>query len=213
VTITRLRHSAAAAALVLILAACSGNTTQGGTNTTEGENTGSGQSASPAEADLPLSGDEFGPLCDALPGPAEDGSLDAMARAPVGTAVDGSSMLLLFAQALRTADLTGTLDGLSEATVFAPTNDAFGEIPKPQLDALMADKTRLREVLGHHVVPGRRVQSGTLAAAPLTPMRGPALEVTGDLDEFTVNGTARIVCGNVQTRNATLYLVDSVLMP
>jgi uncharacterized surface protein with fasciclin (FAS1) repeats len=198
-----------AAALLVTLAAC--GESAGGSNTIEGANPNT-QSA--VAGDLPTSGDEFGPVCADLPSnPYAAGSLDSTARVPVGTAVETNSLLLILADALRRANLTATLNGLPAATVFLPTDDAFGRIPKPQLEALTADPAALRKVLTYQVVPGRRIMSDDLTAGPLTTMQGSTLTVTGEGQDLTVNGTAHVVCGNVQTTNATVYFVDAVPMP
>ncbi|MEU9397985.1 fasciclin domain-containing protein, partial [Streptomyces sp. NPDC048324] len=39
------------------------------------------------------------------------------------------------------------------------------------------------------------------------------LTTAGSGDSYTVNDSAKVVCGNVKTANATVYIVDSVLMP
>jgi uncharacterized surface protein with fasciclin (FAS1) repeats len=211
VTRIRLRRLAATAALVLAVAACGANT--GGTNAPGARHTDSGQSATPGQSVLPMSGDEFGPLCADLPAPVESGSLDAMTRLPVATAVAGSGMLATLSASLAKAGLGATLDGLGSATVFAPTDNAFGKMSKSQLEALTSDPARLRAVLLYHVVPDRRVASDELTAAPLTTLQKGTLRVTGSGEDFTVNGSAHVVCGNVQTTNATVYLIDSVLIP
>jgi uncharacterized surface protein with fasciclin (FAS1) repeats len=209
--VTEIRRLTIAVVLALAVAACGANT--GGTNTPGARHTDSGQSATPTQSALPLSGDEFGPLCADLPAPDESGSLDAMTRLPVATAVAGSGMLATLSESLGKTGLGATLDGLGSATVFAPTDNAFGKMPKAQLEALMADTARLREVLTYHVVPDRRVVSDQLTAAPLTTLQKGTLRVTGSGEDFTVNGSAHVVCGNIQTTNATVYLVDSLLMP
>jgi uncharacterized surface protein with fasciclin (FAS1) repeats len=76
----------------------------------------------------------------------------------------------------------------------------------------MADpKGLLTTVLTYHVVPGRL--SPDQLAGTHTTLQGGTIEVAGSGDSFTVNGTAKIVCGNVQTKNATVYIIDGVLLP
>ena len=80
------------------------------------------------------------------------------------------------------------------------------------LDGAMADPTGLlTTVLTYHVVPGRLTPE-TLAGTHTT-LQGADLTVTGSGESFTVNGTSMVVCGNVQTANATVYIIDGVLLP
>ena len=43
-------------------------------------------------------------------------------------------------------------------------------------------------------------------------VEGGEVDVTGSGDNLMVNG-AKVICGGVQTANATVYLIDTVLMP
>jgi hypothetical protein len=100
-----------------------------------------------------------------------------------------------------------------DITVFAPSNDAFAKVPAADLQALLADKEMLTQVLTYHVVgtPVSPTDLGT--AGPFTSLQGAPVEVAGSGEDFTVNGASKVVCGGVQTANATVYIVDSVLMP
>ena len=44
-------------------------------------------------------------------------------------------------------------------------------------------------------------------------LQGDSLTVEGSGEDFTVDGGAKVVCGNVQTANATVYIIDGVLAP
>jgi uncharacterized surface protein with fasciclin (FAS1) repeats len=114
--------------------------------------------------------------------------------------------------AVTEAGLGDTLNSAEDITVFAPTNDAFEAVPAETMDAAMADPTGLlTTVLTYHVVPGRL--SPDQLAGTHTTLQGADLEVAGSGEEFTVNGSAVVVCGNVQTANATVYIIDGVLLP
>ena len=106
-------------------------------------------------------------------------------------------------------DLADTLDG-DEFTVFAPVDDAFGAIPEQDLTALAEDSDALTGVLTYHVVPGQL--SPDEIAGTHTTVQGEDVEVTGEGDELMVDG-ATVICGGITTQNATVYLVDTVLMP
>ncbi|GIF74540.1 hypothetical protein Asi02nite_40580 [Asanoa siamensis] len=134
-----------------------------------------------------------------------------MANQPVATAVASNPQLSTLANAIKTAGLTDTLNNAQNITVFAPTNDAFNKVGQSQLNALLANKQQLTQTLEYHVVP-QRLSPQNLAGTHRT-MEGQNLTVTGSGEDFTVNNTASVVCGNIQTRNATVYLIDSVLTP
>ena len=151
----------------------------------------------------------FGSACSAVPA-AGAGSFDGMATAPVATAASNNPVLSTLVTAVKQAGLVDTLNTAQNITVFAPTNDAFAKIPAATLTAVLADKAKLTKILTYHVVAGR-LSPDQLAGTHKT-LEGSDLTVMGSGQSFTVNG-ANIVCGNVQTANATVYIVDTVLMP
>ena len=96
-------------------------------------------------------------------------------------------------------------------TVFAPSNEAFEAVPQEARDKIMADKEQLTKILDHHVVEGRKTPAD-LEDATLQTMGGGELTVKGTGDELAVNG-AKLVCGDIPTSNATVYVIDKILMP
>ena len=153
----------------------------------------------------------FGAACSAVPATGA-GSFDGMAADPVATAASNNPVLSTLVTAVTTAGLGDTLNTAEDITVFAPTNDAFAALPAETLDAAMADPSGLlTTVLTYHVVPGRLAPDAL--AGTHTTLQGGDLEVTGSGESFTVNGEAMVVCGNVQTANATVYIIDGVLLP
>jgi uncharacterized surface protein with fasciclin (FAS1) repeats len=110
------------------------------------------------------------------------------------------------------ADLVDTLNSQKSITVFAPTNDAFAAIPPKTLKSVLADKALLTKILTYHVVAGA-LSPDQLAGSHKT-LEGDTLKISGNNPDFVV-GTqkATIVCGNVPTANATVYIIDQVLMP
>jgi uncharacterized surface protein with fasciclin (FAS1) repeats len=133
-----------------------------------------------------------------------------MATAPVATAASNNPVLSTLVTAVKAAGLVDTLNNAQGVTVFAPADDAFSKIPADTLKAVLADKTKLTKILTYHVVAGRL--SPDQLAGTHTTLEGGTVTVTGEGQSFQVNG-ANVICGNVQTANATVYIVDSVLMP
>jgi uncharacterized surface protein with fasciclin (FAS1) repeats len=92
------------------------------------------------------------------------------------------------------------------------TDAAFSALPKATLDAAMADpKGLLTSVLAYHVVEGKL--SPEMLAGTHRTLQGGTIEITGSGENFKVNGQSGVVCGNVQTANATVYIIDNVLLP
>ncbi|HTF08699.1 MAG TPA: fasciclin domain-containing protein [Asanoa sp.] len=201
------------AAMALAMAACGSDTSP---STALAPTGGASASASPSGSASPQpsgsntagGGAAFGPGCSSLPSSGA-GSLSSMASQPVATAVASNPQLSTLSNAIKTAGLTDTLNNAQNITVFAPTNDAFNQLGQSQLNALLANKTQLTRVVEYHVVP-QRLSPSNLAGTHKT-MEGQNLTVTGSGEDFTVNNTASVVCGNIQTRNATVYLIDAVL--
>ena len=136
----------------------------------------------------------------------------SMAQDPVATAASNTPELSTLVTAVTKADLVDTLNTAQGITVFAPTNDAFGALPKPTLDKALGDpKGLLTTVLTYHVVQGQ-LAPDQLAGSHKT-LQGGTLEVSGSGEDFKVNGNSSVVCGNIKTSNATVYLIDQVLLP
>jgi uncharacterized surface protein with fasciclin (FAS1) repeats len=153
----------------------------------------------------------FGDGCASVPADGA-GSFNGMATEPVATAASSNPLLKTLVAAVTAANLGDTLNSADGITVFAPTDDAFAQVPKKDLDALLADKAALTKVLTYHVVPGQ-LAPDQVAGTHKT-LEGEEVTVDGSGEDFTVGaGKAAVVCGNVPTANATVYLIDSVLMP
>jgi uncharacterized surface protein with fasciclin (FAS1) repeats len=189
--------------MALLGAACSSN--DAGTS-------GSQTPAAPATtaSSMTASG-PFGAACSAVPASGA-GSLEALAQDPVATAASNTPELSTLVTAVQKADLVDTLNTAKGITVFAPVNDAFAAMPKPTLDKALGDpKGLLTTVLTYHVVQGQ-LAPDQLAGSHKT-LQGGTLEVSGSGEDFKVNGNSSVVCGNIQTANATVYLIDQVLLP
>ena len=155
---------------------------------------------------------EFGAGCAAVPTDASNpGSFAAMAKVPVATAASGNPVLSTLVTAVKKANLVDSLNSAKGITVFAPANAAFEKIPSATLNGVLNNNDQLTKVLTYHVVAGR-LSPDQLAGTHKT-LEGQDLMVAGSGTAFTVNGNSSVVCGNVQTENATVYIVDTVLMP
>ncbi len=214
--IARFAIAAAALTLPLSVAACGAESaTPAGQSTSSAPSASasSSPSASPsasasasAAADAP-----FGEACSAVPETGK-GSFDGMSADPVATAASNNPLLSTLVTAVKEAGLVDTLNNAENITVFAPTNDAFAKIDKETLAKVLADKEMLTAILTQHVV-GETLTPETVAGEHDTLNEDQGITVEGSGEEFTVNGDAKVLCGNVQTANATVYIIDTVLLP
>jgi uncharacterized surface protein with fasciclin (FAS1) repeats len=208
------RLALATGLLGLTLAACGGgsdDTATADTETPSSTPSSAEMEASPS-AEAMAAGMPFGPGCASVPATG-DGSFDGMATAPVATAASANPLLSTLVSAVQAAGLVDTLNSAQDITVFAPSNDAFAKVPAADLEALLADKEMLTQVLTYHVV-GQPIAPEELGTAgPFDSLQGAPVTASGSGEEFVVNDSSNVVCGNVQTANATVYIVDSVLMP
>lgn len=143
------------------------------------------------------------------------GSVEGMALDPVATAASNNPILTTLTAAVSGGlnpgvNLVDTLNG-GEFTVFAPVDDAFAKIDAATIETLKTDSALLTTILTYHVVPGK-TQPTEIVGTHET-VQGATVEVAGSGDNLTVNGTSAVICGGVQTANAVVYLVDTVLMP
>jgi len=146
--------------------------------------------------------------------PDGPGSVAGMAASPLTVAASNSPVLTTLASAVSgglnpSVNLVETLDG-GQFTVFAPTNDAFAKIDAATLDKLKTDSALLTSILTYHVVPGQAGPDQVVGTHKT--VEGADLTVSGDGDHLMVNA-ANVVCGGIRTTNATVYLIDSVLLP
>ncbi|MFE6507742.1 fasciclin domain-containing protein [Nocardioides sp. NPDC057767] len=208
-TITRTGGAAATLALLmgLGLSACGSEDTAAESDS--GSKTSETTEAAPETDDA--GAQTFGEGCKLIPADGA-GSFNGMATAPVASAASANPLLKTLVTAVGEAELVDTLNSADALTVFAPTDDAFKKIPKADLDAVLADKATLTKVLTHHVVAGQL--SPDEVAGEHETLAGDMITVEGEGEEFTVGKeNAKVLCGNIPTANATVYVVDTVLMP
>ncbi|WNV75344.1 fasciclin domain-containing protein [Geodermatophilus sp. DSM 44513] len=220
---TRLTRTAlltAASALALTMTACgaeeAASDAAGSAGSAASSAAGGGSSSSaPSSSAMPVSEEPFGEGCSAVPADGE-GSFQGMTDDPVATAASNNPALSTLVQAVTAANLGDTLNTTDDITVIAPANPAFEALPAGTLETVLADNAQLTAILTHHVLQGRL--SPDQLAGEQTDINGDPVTITGSGEMFTIEGTvtgtpASVICGNVQTANATVYIVDQVLAP
>ncbi|MFE5839885.1 fasciclin domain-containing protein [Arthrobacter sp. NPDC056493] len=208
-----------AAAALLSLTACGGSAGTSTSSSAAAEPSASSMAPSPSEtstAAMDPAANLVGPGCAdyAKQVPSGKGSVAGMALDPVAVAASNNPLLKTLTAAVSgklnpKVNLVDTLNG-SEFTVFAPVDDAFAKVDAATIETLKKDDALLSKILTYHVVPGQ-ITPDKIVGTHKT-VQGGSVTVTGTKDALKVDG-ANVICGGVQTANATVYLVDSVLMP
>ena len=209
-----LRGVFAIAAISMVAAACGDKKDASSTKVAPVESVAPGSgAAAPAGGDSSKICDAKG-LVAAVQGGAKAGTLEGMANDPVATAASHNPVLTTLVAAVTAAGLGDTLNGAQALTVFAPTDCAFAALDPATLKAALADpKGLLTTVLGFHVIPERLSAKELAGKTELTTFTGEKLSVKAAGDKITLNGTTMVVVGDIQTANATVYLVDTVMLP
>jgi uncharacterized surface protein with fasciclin (FAS1) repeats len=117
------------------------------------------------------------------------------------------------ATALDEADLERTLSGEGPFTVFAPTNAAFDALPPGTLNALLANKTALTEVLTYHVVPGSYLSTRIASMTSIPTVQGSALPVTVQAQGGIRVDGANVVTADIPASNGVVHIIDTVMVP
>lgn len=201
-----LAASVLAGGLALSAAACGGSDSK----SSDGSS-GASAPAAPATSAAAMPDKPFGAACSAVPSSGK-GSFSGMSQDPVATAASNNPVLSTLVTAVKKAGLVDTLNSAQNLTVFAPTNDAFKKIPAKTLNKVLADKKTLSSILTYHVI-GQPVTPSGLASGDFKSLQGGMVKTSGSGQEYKVNDEANVVCGNVKTANATVYIIDPVLMP
>jgi uncharacterized surface protein with fasciclin (FAS1) repeats len=204
--LTRTALMAVALASSVGLAACGSDSNDASSKATSAPSTA-------ATTATDLSKDNFGAGCAAVPADGT-GSFSGMAKDPAATAASHNPVLSTLVSAVTAAKLADTLNGPGPFTIFAPANDAFGKIDKMTLDTVLADPSgQLTKILTYHVVAGQKLDANALVKAGMeTTVNGGSVKITESNGTMMVND-AKVICGNVETANAKVFIIDSVLMP
>ncbi len=169
-----------------------------------------------AAAPTAAAADLVGPGCAdyAAANPSGPASVQGMSQVPVAVAASNNPQLTTLTSAVSgqlnpQVNLVDTLNN-GQYTVFAPTDAAFGKLPAGTVDQLKTDSNLLTRILTYHVVQGQLSPSKVVGSHKT--LQGADVTVTGQGNNLKVN-SAGVVCGGVPTANATVYMIDTVLMP
>jgi uncharacterized surface protein with fasciclin (FAS1) repeats len=197
--------------LALTAAACSSSPSSSSASSPATSAPASSAASSAGASSGATTASDFGPGCASVP-KGGAGSFTGMSTAPVATAASANPVLSTLVTAVKKAGLVDTLNSASGITVFAPDNAAFAKIPAATLSKVLSDKAELTKILTYHVVAGRYTPTQLAAGTPLKTLEGGTVTPALMGSTYEVN-SADVVCGNVQTANATVYIINTVLTP
>jgi uncharacterized surface protein with fasciclin (FAS1) repeats len=219
-TMKRIAAATAVVSALTMTAACGGSdSSDSASDNASSAAPSAAPSAGESSAAADPAADLVGPGCAdyAKAVPDGSGSVAGMAEDPVATAASNNPLLKTLVATVSgqfnpKVNLVDTLNG-GEFTVFAPVDSAFAKLPKATLKTLSTPKgaKTLQTVLTYHVIPGQ-LSPDEIDGTHKT-VQGGSVKVTGSGDSIKVNGSSSVVCGGVHTANATVYLIDNVLMP
>jgi len=134
------------------------------------------------------------------------------ANSIVGVA-SGNQSFTTLTQAIQAAGMTDLLSGEGPYTVFAPTDEAFAQLPDGALQFLLQPENRelLRQVLAYHVVP-REVASNQIATGAIEAIGG-GLAVRVTSDNRVIVNNASVIQPDIQANNGVIHAVNRVLLP
>ncbi|MFI9387934.1 fasciclin domain-containing protein [Kutzneria sp. NPDC052558] len=208
-TFSRVAALAAVTVAGASLAACGTGSTTASTTTTSASPTTTMSSASDG---VTKTSDTFGPACGQIPSSGK-GSLNGMASDPVATAASNNPLLTKLVAAVGAANLGDTLNSQKAITVFAPYDPAFDALGADKFAALAKDPATLAPILQYHVLPTRMDADGLIAAGSEKTLQGGTVKITGDKTSGVMVNDAKVLCGNIPTGNATVFVIDKVLTP
>jgi uncharacterized surface protein with fasciclin (FAS1) repeats len=225
--IQRLAAAGALAALTAVVGACSNSQGPATSGQASSEPQQSSAQAAPNPGATAPTGsgvtqisDIFGPACSqvAAEGP---GSAQGMVNDPVATAASHNPLLTTLTKAVTAANLVDTLNSAPALTVFAPSDSAFQALEAKNPGTLnqlttapdvATPNSKLAKILTYHVVGTRYDAAGLVRAGTVDSLEGAKITVGGTAAAPTING-APVLCGNIPTKNATVFVIGQVLSP
>ncbi|HET9118478.1 MAG TPA: fasciclin domain-containing protein [Pseudonocardiaceae bacterium] len=224
--IQRLAAVSTLAALSAVVGSCS-NSQEPATGSGAGETPSSSAQAAPTSGAMTPNGsgvtqisDMFGPACAQLPKEGA-GSAQDMVNDPVATAASHNPLLTTLTKAVQAANLTDTLNNAPALTVFAPADSAFQQLETQNPGILnqlttapdvASPNSKLAKILTYHMVGQRYDAAGLVQTASVDSLEGAKINIAGTPAAPTVNG-AQVLCGNIPTKNATVFVIGQVLSP
>ena len=157
----------------------------------------------------------FGSGCGTLPTSANDPSSPAaMSRETVRDIVTRQPQLSTLYKAAQKAGMLHAFDHRTGLTVLMPTNAAFDKVPTLQLKFALSNKSLITKILKYHVIAEPLSPEHLNLDGPFDTLEGSQLHVRGFGERLRLGDqSAHVICGNIPAKGATVYLIDTVLLP
>lgn len=126
-------------------------------------------------------------------------------------AMENTLELRTFAQAARRSGLADELKKAGPFTVFAPSDTAFNNLGPDAKEELLADKSRLAEMVGYHVIKDK-ILIAEVSPGPAQTMEGTPVSLKSDNGLVSVNG-ASVIQSDIEAGNGVIHIIDTVLKP
>ncbi|WKB53748.1 fasciclin domain-containing protein [Eleftheria terrae] len=129
----------------------------------------------------------------------------------VAEATAGAPQLGTLNKLVAEAGLGDTLRAGGPYTVFAPSDEAFAQLPKATLDSLAQDKERLKAVLAYHIVPGK-LGAADVKNGNVKTLQGSEVALS-KAGTFVTVEDAMVLQADMPASNGVVHVIDRVLMP
>ncbi|MFE4106831.1 fasciclin domain-containing protein [Almyronema epifaneia] len=112
--------------------------------------------------------------------------------------------------AVKAADLVETLQSPGPFTVFAPTDQAFANLPPGTVQTLVQNPPQLARILKFHVVAGKLMQADLAQHKVVTSVEGSPIPIDMS-DNFEVKN-ATVVAADIEADNGVIHVIDRVIL-
>jgi len=114
--------------------------------------------------------------------------------------------------ALQAAELASVLSGDGQFTVFAPTDEAFANLPEGTLDSLLADIPALKDILLYHVTSGSVMAADVVTLDSAPTLQGQSVDISVMGSSVMVD-QANVIITDIVASNGVIHVIDAVILP
>ncbi|MEA5626276.1 fasciclin domain-containing protein [Nostoc sp. UHCC 0251] len=129
----------------------------------------------------------------------------------VETAINAGNFNTLV-KAAEAANLIETLKSPGSFTLFAPTDEAFANLPEGTLDSLLQDIPKLQKIVAYHVASGDVRSDDLVQIDEAETLEGSIVAIESADGKLKVNN-ANVIKTDILTDNGVIHIIDAVLMP
>ena len=131
----------------------------------------------------------------------------------VDVAAEAGSFTTLLAAA-KAAGLVEALKSEGPMTVFAPTDEAFANLPAGTVESLLLpeNKDKLTAILLYHVVEGKVTSDKVVNLDSAPTLQGQSVKITVKAGDVYIND-AKVLKADIGASNGVIHVVDKVILP